>query len=209
MHGVETFHRIRSRSRNQVRWLSFLILFCVGSWQPGPSLPAVEPEADPVPSPGMAGNTAREDGPASPRSVFERFKALGGTWHAQSTKGWEEQISFQVIARGSVVVETNGFRGAPDRTMLTMFHMDGERLMLTHYCETRNQPRLVASSVEDGGRRVTFTFLDGTNLSSRDQGHMDQAVYDFIDDDHFSSRWTWFQDGEEEWLEDIVFRRVP
>ena len=88
-----------------------------------------------------------------------------------------------------------------------MYHMDGDRLLLTHYCEAGNQPRLVASSIEDGARTVTFTFLDATNLPSRDHGHMDKAILRFLDDDHFSSRWTWYQDGEETWMEEIVYER--
>lgn len=150
---------------------------------------------------------ANESDPA--RAAFERFKKLEGNWFARSSKGWEENISFEQIARGSVVMETNRFQDAPDRTMLTMIHMDEDRLILTHYCEARNQPRLVGTMFENEGRRITFTFLDGTNLSSRDQGHMDKAVYEFIDDDHFSSRWTWYQNGKEDWLEDIVLVRIP
>lgn len=140
--------------------------------------------------------------------AFDHLKELQGEWRARSTRGWEETIQFEVTARGSVVVETNRFKDAPDRTMHTMYYIDGDRLMLTHYCEARNQPRLLASEIGEGGQRVVFTFVDGANIPSRTVGHMDKAVFRFIDRDHFTSQWTWYQDGEESWMEEIVHERV-
>lgn len=145
--------------------------------------------------------------PAAARNAFERFKKLQGTWAAKSTKGWEEQTTFKTIAGESVVVE-EGINAHPGETMLTVFHLDGDRLILTHYCAAKNQPRLVASSISDDERTVTFTFLDATNLSSRDKGHMDKAVYHFTDEDHFTSQWTWYSNGSERWLEKIESKRV-
>ncbi|MCI0403725.1 MAG: hypothetical protein L0212_09400 [Acidobacteria bacterium] len=140
--------------------------------------------------------------------VFGHFKALTGRWRGESTKGWEGDSNYRVLARDSVVMSTSEFDDAPGRGMVTMFHMDGDRLLLTHYCEARNQPRLVATTVEDDGRTVVFTFLDGTNLSSRDAGHMDKAVYHFDGPDQFRSRWTWYQKGQETWFEDVRYTRV-
>lgn len=140
------------------------------------------------------------------RAAFEQFKRLAGEWRGRSTRGWEETVSYKTIAGGSVVVGTS-FDAHPNETMMTMFHMDGDRLMLTHYCVARNQPRLVATSFDADGRTVTFTFLDGANLPTRDRGHMDKAVFRFIDSDRVASRWTWYQDGKERWMEEITLER--
>jgi hypothetical protein len=140
------------------------------------------------------------------RLAFERFRQLEGTWKGESTKGWKEQLRFQAIAGGSAVVETS-FEAHPGETMLTVFVLDGDRLRLTHYCVAKNQPRLEATSFEDQGREVTFTFLDGGNLPSRERGHMDKAVFRFEDSDHVTSRWTWYQEGKERWLEEIRLTR--
>lgn len=140
------------------------------------------------------------------RLAFERFKKLEGSWKGRSTKGWEETVSYKTIAQGTVVVGTS-FDAHPNETMMTMIHLDGERLMLTHYCVARNQPRLIATSFADDGKTITFTFLDGTNMPSRDRGHMDKAVFHFVDDSHVSSRWTWYQDGKESWMEEISLER--
>ena len=144
----------------------------------------------------------------SAKAAFERFKSLAGKWVGRSTKGWEEAVSFKTIARGSVVVE-NSFDAHPNETMMTMFHLDGGRLLLTHYCVAGSQPRLQATAFEETGKTITFTFLDATNLKSRDQGHMDKAVFRFADENHFTVRWTWYQNGKENWMEEIIMKRQP
>ncbi len=141
-------------------------------------------------------------------AAFERLKGLAGEWQAKSSRGWDEPVSYELVAGGSVVVESNSFKDAPENTMYTMFHLDGGRLLATHYCASGNQPRLIASGVSDGGRQLTFTYLDATGLPSRDHGHMDQAVFRFLDSDRFTARWTWYQKGAEQWLEEIEHRRA-
>lgn len=140
------------------------------------------------------------------QAAFERLKKLDGHWSATSTKGWTETMTFRTMAAESAVVETS-LNAHPDEAMTTVFHMDGDRLLLTHYCVAKNQPRLMATEFADGGRTVTFTFLDATNLPTRDHGHMDKVVYTFADDDHFTSRWTWFENGKERWMEEVTATR--
>ena len=143
----------------------------------------------------------------SARAAFEQFKKLEGKWRGRSTNGWDEVVSYKTIAQGTVVV-ANSFDAHPNETMMTMFYLDGDRLMLTHFCVARNQPRLVATLLSDAGRTITFTFLDGTNLPSRNHGHMDKLVFRFVDENHVVSRWTWYQDGKERWMEEIALERM-
>ena len=155
---------------------------------------------------------ARNDVPSvtaeDAEAAYERFKNLAGEWVGKSTKGWTDRETISVIARESAVMIISNFEAHPGETMATMIHMDGDRLMLTHYCVARNQPRLEATSIDDDGRSITFTFRDGTNLPSRDTGHMDKAIFRFVDDAHYSSQWTFYQDGQESWMEQIVYERV-
>jgi hypothetical protein len=139
--------------------------------------------------------------------AFERLKSLSGQWNGRSTKGWTDRNKVEVIAAGSVIL-MRGEDAHPNEVMATAIHMDGERLVLTHYCVARNQPRLVATDISDDGRRIVFTFLDGTGMASRDTGHMDKAVFELIDDDHYTTHWTWYSKGEERWMEKIERVRV-
>lgn len=153
------------------------------------------------------GGKADSNAEAMAKETFERLKKLEGTWLGKSTKGWEETITFKTIAGGSVVHESS-FDAHPNETMATMYYLDGNRLLLTHYCVSKTQPRLQASAFDDAGRKITFTFLDATSLPSRNKGHMDKVVLNFVDDSHFTSQWTWYQDGTEKWLEEIKYERM-
>jgi len=148
------------------------------------------------------------DAPPTPAQLaFERLKATEGVWEGRSTKGWVERTVIKTIAGGSCVMSTS-FDAHPNESMVTMYHLDGEHLMLTHYCVAGNQPRMRATEISPDGSRIVFTFLDGTNLPSRDRGHMDQAIFRFESPDCFTSRWTWYQNGKERWMEEIVCARI-
>jgi len=171
------------------------LLVSASGWT-GASLSAGEPVA--------VGSVSREEA----LQVFERLKKQAGEWAGSSTAGWEGTARHTVMARGSVVLVTSKFNDAEHDGMATAMHMDGDRLLLTHYCEAKNQPRLALSRVEDDGRTAIFTFFDGTNMTSRDRGHMDKVIIRFQDDDHYTSQWTWYQGGQERWLEEITHSRV-
>ncbi|MGQ0721113.1 MAG: hypothetical protein ACT4PE_06000 [Candidatus Eiseniibacteriota bacterium] len=145
---------------------------------------------------------------AAARQAFDRIKTLDGTWIGTSTNGWTERIQYRVIAKESCVMETS-FDAHPNEMMVTMFCPDGERLLLTHYCVATNQPRLVLTFADAEVTELTFEFLDGTNLSTRDRGHMDKVVFRFLGTDEFTTRWTWYQDGKESWMEEIRCTRAP
>ena len=151
-------------------------------------------------------STANADASAA-RKTFQRLFKLEGKWQGKSTKGWVETVTFKTIAAGSVITETS-FDAHPNESMMNMYVLDGERLMFTHYCVSKTQPRLVATSFDDGGNTITFTFLDGTNIPTRARGHMDKLVMRFKDDNHFSKQWTWYQDGKESWMEEIQLERL-
>jgi hypothetical protein len=138
-------------------------------------------------------------------ALFERMKTLEGRWRGKSTKGWEDTKRVQVIAAGSVIMFTS-FEAHPGETMVTMVHRDGDRLLLTHYCVAKNQPRLVATSYDAESGRAVFEYLDG--LASRDKGHMDKVVMTFDSPAHYESQWTWYQNGRERWLEQIEYTRL-
>jgi hypothetical protein len=143
---------------------------------------------------------------ADARAAFERLKQLTGEWDGSSTKGWQGRHSLQIIAGGSAILSASKIDPHPGahEAMATLFHLDGDRLMVTHYCVAGNQPRLVATAVRDEGRTIEFAFLDGTNMRSRDDGHMDRAVFTIESPDRYRSRWTFFRNGQEQWMEEIV-----
>lgn len=138
--------------------------------------------------------------------AFERFRALEGAWTGASTQGWEARMEIEVIARGTTVIQRSSFEAHPNEAMLTAYHRDGADLVLTHYCVAGNQPRLVARDFGDDG--LTFVWRDGTNLASRDEGHMDSVRYGFPAENELTARWSWYENGSEGWMEEIRYRRA-
>lgn len=83
----------------------------------------------------------------------------------------------------------NFLKPANEPEMVTMFHLDGPVLMVTHYCSAGNQPRMVASSISHP-KEIAFTFKDATNLASPTAGHMRGLVLTLVDADHHKQSWT-------------------
>src|SRR6185369_329758 len=93
----------------------------------------------------------------------------------------------------SVVSEITG----PEDNMISVFNMDKDRLLMTHYCGAGNQPRMVASTSPDG-KILTFDFVDGTNIMPSQAGHMRELVVSMPDGDHHREQWVFATtDGKE------------
>lgn len=135
--------------------------------------------------------------PADTPSELDRFKALAGTWEGTVIHNDGEPepatVTFRVTAGGSAVIETE-FAGT-EHEMITVFHLVDGQLTLTHYCMLGNQPTMQAQEGEDPGH-VRFDYADGTNIDPGKDMHMHAAEYRFIDNDHITSTWTLYNEGQ-------------
>ena len=123
---------------------------------------------------------------------FDTLKTLSGSWAGKGSQGQPVQVSYRVTSGGSALMSE--IKSEDD--MISMFHMDGNRLLLTHYCGAGNQPRMHATSSPDG-KIITFDFLDATNLSRPQAGHMHHVVITMPDANRHTEEWTFMQDGKE------------
>src|SRR5690349_12178610 len=101
-------------------------------------------------------------------AAFSRLKKLAGEWESDSAMG-KTQITYSLIAGGAALVERE--RGEKMPEMLTVYYMDGKRLLLTHFCMAGNQPRMEARSYDASTGELRFRFLDATNLTTPGAGH--------------------------------------
>jgi len=126
---------------------------------------------------------------------FDRFKGLAGDWEAVgASTAPGAKNSYRLTAGGSAVVETV-FQGTAHE-MVTVYHRDGDALVLTHYCSAGNAPTMRA--VPDGDPlHVVFECTGGANMAESD-GHMHHAEWTFTDANHATSRWTFIADGKAE-----------
>jgi len=127
------------------------------------------------------------------QKAFNAIKTLPGMWEGKDPTGRTVQVSFKVTSAGSAVMSE--ILGEED--MISMFHMDGPaRLIMTHYCSAKNQPRMQAS-VSPDGKVLTFIYFDATNLATPDAGHMQKLVLTMVDDNHHMEEWTFNDHGKE------------
>jgi hypothetical protein len=142
--------------------------------------------------------SARADEKASSAALqrFEAVKSLAGDWVeiGKDGKPTDKVVSsIRVTAGGNTVQETL-FPGS-DHEMVTMYHLDGADLVLTHYCMMGNQPRMRAEPGKDVNT-IAFKFIGATNLKSSDEHHMHQATLTIEGKDHFKAKWTSCKDGK-------------
>jgi len=123
--------------------------------------------------------------------AFNSIKNMPGTWEGTSAEG-PVTVTFKVTSGGSAVMSE--ILGKED--MISMFHMDNNRLLLTHYCAVGNQPRMQAT-VSPNGKVITFTYFDATNLAAPDAAHMQQMILTMIDDNHHTEEWVFAGQGKE------------
>lgn len=137
--------------------------------------------------------------------LFDKLKSLVGEWGGETPEGPPGGITYEIFSGGSALLETLE-PGGDHANMVTVYHLDGDKLMMTHYCSAQNQPRLRAKPVAGEINKIDFSFVDATNLSDPSDGHMHGLVLSFLDDDHFTQEWTFLEDGKETPLK-IEFER--
>jgi hypothetical protein len=123
---------------------------------------------------------------------FEELKSLDGSWEGKTPDGQTVEVAYRVTSNGSALMsEIKG-----KENMISMFNLDGDRVLLTHYCAAGNQPRMVASASPDG-KTITFDFLDATNLATPDAGRMTRMVLSMPDANHHTEEWIYTDHGKE------------
>lgn len=150
--------------------------------------------------------SATQPVPSEAQKSFTEIKTLAGTWKGQVTinppvhdmGSSNMEVSLRVTSRGNALVHEMKEAGKPaDPTKydnpVTMFYLDGDRLLLTHYCDAGNRPRMVARTSPDG-KTVEFDFLDVSG--STQYGHMQHAVFTVVDANHHIEDWTFLMPGD-------------
>lgn len=142
-----------------------------------------------------AAGSAEEKAAPGPAGLAQ-LKKLAGTWVRADENGnpTDQIVSvFKVTAAGSAVQETI-FPGT-NHEMVTLYHLDGKELVLTHYCAAGNQPRMKLDPKSPRGR-LDFTFTGGSNFDPAKDTHMHEGSITVVDDDHLEWRWVAYKDGK-------------
>jgi len=131
---------------------------------------------------------------------FDKLKTLAGSWQgsmvidppSKEFDGKTVELTLRATSMGNALMHEMRVAGRPDDPN-TMLYLDGDRLMLPHYCDAGNRPRMVAKT-SPNGKRVEFSFLD--IAGGTEYGHMHGAAFTVIDANHHTEEWAFMEPGD-------------
>ena len=140
----------------------------------------------------MSGQAA-PPGTSESAAAFKRLAALVGEW--KGLQGDTEiNLTYTLTADGSALMEQ--FRAAKD-AMVTMFTVDGDHLIATHYCAAGNQPQMVTPTITEAlAKTLTFSLSHVTGMKTPGDWHNTGLMVTLEDTQHLTQVWTYEHNGK-------------
>jgi hypothetical protein len=148
----------------------------------------------------------REQAAGKPNSelAFEHLTSLAGEWKG-TQDGTEITLTYTLTAAGSALMEE--FR-AGKTVMVTMFTVDGDHLIATHYCSAGNQPQMMTRPITDpSANSLAFKLLRVTGLKTPGDWHNTGLTVIMDDQQHLTQVWT-YEDGGKKGTNTFRFTRT-
>ncbi len=126
--------------------------------------------------------------PAAPakldgRAAFEQLKKLEGNWKAEKEATF---LQLRVIASGSAVLETMTGADKTKIVMTSVYSLDGNELVMTHYSAQGNQPFM---KLKTAAPNLRFEVVKVTNLTDPKASHMSAVSFVVHDADNLTQEW--------------------
>ena len=125
--------------------------------------------------------------------AFDRLASLRGEWKGE-IDGVNTTLIYTLTANGSALVETCRPEKGPE--MITMFTIDGDHLIATHYCSAKNQPQMQTPAITDVQKPLAFSLVRITGLKSADDFHNTGLTVIQEDNDHLTQEWSYQHKGK-------------
>jgi hypothetical protein len=125
--------------------------------------------------------------------AFDRLASLKGEWKAQ-IDGVNTTLIYTLTANGSALMEQCRPEKGPE--MITMFTVDGDHLIATHYCSAKNQPQMQTPTITDVQKPLAFSLVRVTGLKSPDSFHNTGLTVIQEDNDHLTQEWSYEYKGK-------------
>ena len=82
-----------------------------------------------------------------------------------------ESVVYKLTGGGSAGIVETQFPGS-DHEMVSVYHLDGDDLRMTHYCVAGNQPHVKLDRANSKPDQLIFVFDGGTNLDPHKDMHI-------------------------------------
>ena len=128
--------------------------------------------------------------------AYQQMTKFAGEWRGtmQTSDGSPVSVIYKVTSAGKAVMETLG--PGSEYEMVSMYHMDGPALVMTHYCSAGNQPHLRLNESKSSPKEFVFDFVGGTNLDAAKDSHIHGLVLRIKSDNQMEAEWTSYKDGK-------------
>ncbi len=138
----------------------------------------------------------------TPKQAFEKLKTLVGTWEGTGEDAGMKVV-YKLTGAGSALIETQ----MPDTAMemVSVYHMDGPDLIMTHYCAAGNQPTMKYKPGD--AKSLNFEFLKGSNMKPTDM-HIHSARIRILSADTLESDWIGYANGKPAGTETFKLKRA-
>jgi hypothetical protein len=121
------------------------------------------------------------------KKAFEKLKTLAGSWQGV-IMGTSINFTIRAASSGTAILHEGHTEGGdPPNHEITMFFVDGDRLLSTHYCDAGNRSRLEGKMSPDG-KTIKFSFID--IAGSTRGGYLKGFEFTLIDANHHAAELT-------------------
>jgi hypothetical protein len=127
------------------------------------------------------------------QEAFDHLASLQGEWKGEQN-GTKINVIYTLTANSSALMEQ--FRPENGAVMITIFTIDGDHLIATHYCSAKNQPQMVTPPITDAEKPLAFSLARITGLRSPDDWHNTGLTVIQEDNDHLTQEWTYESKGK-------------
>jgi hypothetical protein len=139
----------------------------------------------------MAGTAARAEESKS-TAAFTKLATLVGKWRGDDHN---MSVTFTLIADGSTLVENE--QPAHGANMLTMFSVDSDHIIASHYCSAGNQPQMSTKAIADPqSNDLAFFLIRVTGMTTPGDWHNTGLELLLEDKDHLTQTWTFESAGK-------------
>ena len=142
--------------------------------------------------------------PARSTPAFDQLKSLAGEWERTNAQGVKTTLTYQVVSNGSVLMER--LKSGDMSEMITMYSLDGDHIVATHYCSAGNQPTMQTPTAMEATGKYDFSFVRVSGMKTPDEGHMVALSLTMPDKDHLTQVWT-YQDHGKSMADTFAFTR--